>query len=215
MPAMADPLELYYVPSQYSSGNSGRMYAQRGNNLCGPVSSIQVFIETRGSDFYPALLPKMREAPSHPVGTERISGGPRKLSIRSIYSCQDRRMMASSTPFLFVESDQDFTFDYYFNDTFGLVVDRQRDLWRRTCLPDYGTECLRGRRTADSTQASATANHRTGDLCATRLRTMGLVFTGNAVGASAGKHSQMRASRVPVTPVSRQSIPPRSRRRRW
>jgi hypothetical protein len=145
MPAMADPLEIYYIPSQYYSGTSfggPDVCAQWPNNICGPVNSIQIFIETPGVDFYPGTTPQ------NEGGTVTSGGNGSEIDGWSQETI-DPQYLSMSGPaydgildaYLFVEGSQDFTFDYYFNEASGLVVAGSGTYGEGPCYPINGMEC--------------------------------------------------------------------------
>ena len=217
MPAMADPLELYYVPSQYSSGNYwADVCAQGANNLCGPVSSIQVFIETPGVDFYPGT------SPQNEGGTVTPGGNGNEISCWSQETVNPQYLFLSGPAydgildlFLFVESDQDFTFDYYFNDTSGLVVDGSGIYGEGPCYPINGTECYEvgGPLINPSEAPQPTPEPATWVLLGCEL--MGLVIYGKRCGSICRRAQPNEGIALTRNPSPRQSIPPRSCRRRW
>ena len=149
MPALATALEIYYVPSQYPSpfGGPADVCAQWPNDTCGPVLSIQIFIETPGVDFFPGTTPQDEG------GTVTSGGNGDELSGWSQETVNPQYLFMSGPTYdgildayLFVEGNYgfgygNFTFDYYFNEASGMVVAGSGTYGEGPCYPIDGTEC--------------------------------------------------------------------------
>jgi hypothetical protein len=151
IPAIADGigLEMYYIPSQYyvgywQSGGGPDVCAQAPGvpDPCGSVSSIQVFIETPGVNFFPGTTPQ------NEGGTVTAGGNGNEIAGWSQQTVSPQYLFMSGPTysgildaFLFVQGNQNFAFDYYFNESSGQVIAGSGIYGQGPCYPINGNEC--------------------------------------------------------------------------